>query len=326
MKIEYQELLTAFADRVKENEPLARYTTLKVGGPADVFFEAKTHDELIQVAQFARKNSIPLFVLGGGSNIIIGDKGIRGLVVKNSTRSIVIRGMKGQLNKGESSGLVFVEADSGVIINSLVRFTIEEGLKGLEMQLGLPGTVGGAIYMNSKWTQPTAYVGDCVYQATIVNAKGEVLVVPQSYFKFAYDTSIVQRTHDIVASVVFMLKQSSKEALWEVANSSMTYRRQTQPQGVFSPGCTFRNISHAEAISASTPNLTTSAGFLVDRAGLKGKTIGEAQISPIHANFIINKGHATSSDIVELIEQARQEVKSKFGITLKEEIVKVGEF
>jgi UDP-N-acetylmuramate dehydrogenase len=117
-----------------------------------------------------------------------------------------------------------------------------------------------------------------------------------------------------------------KEKLWSTANGSMAYRKETQPQGVFSPGCTFRNISHAEAISAGTPNLTTSAGFLVDHAGLKGKTVGEAQVSPIHANFIINKGHATAFDIVQLIEIAKAEVKKKFGIVLKEEVVRIGEF
>lgn len=326
MRKAYQELLTIFGDRVKEHEPLARYTTFKIGGPADYFFEARTQEEFVHVVQHARKHSIPLFVLGGGSNMLIGDKGIRGLVVKNATRNIVLRGMKGQMSKGESSGHVYVEADSGVIVNSLVRFTIEEGLGGLEMQLGLPGTVGGAIYMNSKWTHPQAYVGDCVYQVTIINSKGELSAEPQSYFNFGYDTSSIQKTRDVVVSVIFVLQQSSKEKLWEVANMSMTYRKETQPQGVFSSGCTFRNISHAEAISASSPNLTTSAGFLVDLAGLKGKTIGDAQISPVHANFIVNNGHATASDIVQLIDTARSEVKKKFGITLTEEIVRIGEF
>lgn len=309
-----------------KNVTLASYTTLKIGGPADFFFEAKTMEELAEAICEARKLGLPVFVLGGGTNILIGDRGIRGLVIKNSTDRIAIAGAKGTFESGQNKGTVFVEADSGVIMNKLVRFTIEEGLSGIEMQLGLPGTVGGAMYMNSKWTKPEGYVGDSVYQATILTTKGEVEVVPRSYFQFGYDKSSLQESHDIVLRVVFALKRLPKEKLWEVANSVMSYRRETQPQGVKSPGCTFRNITKYEAISIPTPNHTTSAGFLIDHAGLKGMRLGDAQISPVHANFIINLGKATARDVVELIEKARTQVKKQFGVRLEEEIVRVGEF
>lgn len=312
--------------RVRRDEPLARYTTFKVGGPADLFYEAKTADELVQAVQAARRFAIPLFVLGGGTNILIGDKGIRGLVVKNMTGGIAIRGMKGGQSATGASGLVYVEADSGVILNKLVRFTVEEGLAGLEMHLGLPGTVGGAVYMNSKWTKPAGYVGDVVHQATILTPQGELVVVPQSYFQFAYDTSSIQKTGDILISVVFALRRDTKEHLWQIANESIAYRRETQPQGIASAGCAFRNISEADALAAATPNHTTSAGFLVDHAGMKGAHMGGAQISPIHANFIFNTGKATAADVVALIEKARARVKEQFGVTLEEEVVRVGEF
>lgn len=326
MKENLQKLKEKLGERAKENESLGRYTTFKIGGPADLFFDVKTADELVTAVTEARKLSVPVFILGGGSNILIGDKGIRGLVVKNSTQKITIKGMKGAIRDGKPRGTVFVEADSGVIMNKLVRFTVEEGLAGLEMQLGLPGTVGGAMYMNSKWTKPEGYVGDAVYQATILTPKSKVEVVPKSYFHFGYDQSIVQKSNDIVLTVVFALTPKPKEQLWEIANSSVSYRRESQPQGVFSPGCTFRNITKAQAISLSTPNQTTSAGFLVDHAGLKGMRVGNAQISPVHANFIINLGAATARDVIELIEKARAEVKKQFGVELKEEIVRVGEF
>lgn len=306
----------------KRNEPLARYTTFKIGGPADYFYEAKTREDLVAAIQMARREHIPLFILGGGTNILIGDKGIRGLVVKNSTQAIIIRGMKGSMAKK----IVFVEADSGVPMNKLVRFTLEEGLSGLEMQLGLPGSVGGAVYMNSKWTKPEGYVGDPVCQATIVTPSGDVTTVPREYFKFAYDYSAIQKSGDIVVSVTFQLITGNKEQLWQVANSSIAYRRETQPQGVFSAGCTFKNISKAQALAHATPSLTTSAGFLVDHAGLKGERVGDAQISPVHANFIINLGNATASQVVELIERARSTVKEKFGVELEEEIQRIGEF
>ena len=313
------DLKQKFGDRLKEHEPLARYTTFKIGGPADYFFEAKTTDELVAAVTLARTLSIPMFILGGGSNILIGDRGIRGFVIKNSTGTIRIKGIKGTVTGGAAKkGLVFVEADSGVIFNSLVRFTVEEGLVGLEMHLGLPGTVGGAIFMNSKWTHPPGYVGDAVCQAEILTPENKRVTVPKAYFHFGYDTSSIQKTNDILLKVVFALRADSKERLWRVANESIRYRRQTQPQGVFTAGCAFKNISQAQAL--------TSAGFLIDHAGLKGTRIGDAEISSVHANFIINRGAATAADVVQLMALVRTKVKEKFGVVLEEEIIRVGEF
>lgn len=321
-----EELKKLFGERLKQDEPLAPFTTFKIGGPADFFYEAKNRQELAWAIIEARKLGIPLFVLGGGSNVLIGDRGIRGLVIKNSSREIRIVGMKGKLTGGTSRGCVYVEADSGTLFNSFVRFTIEEGLGGLEMHLGLPGSVGGAIFMNSKWTHPDAYVGDVVYQATILTPKNEIIAVPKSYFHFGYDKSSIQKSGDIVLSVVFGLTPNNKEHLWNIANGSIEHRRKTQPQGVFSPGCTFQNITKAQALAIPTPGHTTSVGFLIDHAGLKGTSVGDALISNQHANFIINRGKGTASDVVQLIEKARTLVKEQFGVTLKEEIIRVGEF
>ncbi len=292
---------SVYGSMMKNNEPMARYTTFKIGGPADLFYVARNTEELVTVITEARNAEFPVFVLGGGTNILIGDKGIRGLVVKNSTSRMVRRGVQ-------------VEADSGVSFNKLVRFTIDEGLSGLEMHLGLPGTVGGAVYMNSKWTHPKGYVGDVVHQAEILTPSNTLELVPKRYFRFGYDTSVIQKSHDIVTKVIFALHADDKEHIWKRANESIAYRRQTQPQGIFSAGCTFRNISK------------TSAGLLVDQAGLKGLVIGDAQISPVHANFIVNLGKASASDVIQLIDRAKEQVKRQFGIELEEEIVRVGEF
>lgn len=326
MDTHINDLKNAFGDRLKEHEPLARYTTFKIGGPADYFFEAKTRDEFIKAVSLGRTAGLPIFILGGGTNILIGDKGIRALVIRNASQGIAIRGVKGTVESGNTKRTVFVEVDTGVAMNKLVRFAIEEGLSGLEMQLGLPGSVGGALFMNSKWTHPVGYVGDAVYQATIITRDGSLQTVSKEYFHFAYDYSSIQKTGDIVVSVTFALIQTEKDRLWDVANSSISYRRETQPQGVSSAGCTFKNISKATALTAATPNLATSAGFLVDHAGLKGYQIGDAQISPMHANFIINLKNAKASDVVELIEKARAAVKNKFGVELEEEIIRIGEF
>jgi len=311
---------------VRQDEPLSTYTTFKIGGPADFFYVARQAGELAHAVSAGRRLGIPVFVLGGGSNILVGDRGIRGLVVKNAAMHIGIKGIKSVRRNDTQTRIVYVEADSGVPVNKLVRFTVDEGLAGLHMHLGLPGTVGGALYMNSKWTKPDGYVGDAVYQVRIVTPQGEDILVPQSYFRFAYDYSRLQNTGDTVISVVFALITDSKDRLWAIANESIAYRRETQPQGVFSAGCTFKNLNKAEAIRAATPDHTTSAGYLVDHAGLKGEAEGDAVISPVHANFIINRGHATASDVVKLIEKARKNVREKFGVELTEEIQRVGEF
>ena len=315
-----------FGEKLHVHISLANFTTFKIGGPADYFIEARTSSDLEDILSKAILNNIPFFILGGGSNILIGDKGIRGLVIKNNTQAITIRGAKGRFVRGTQSGIVYVEVDTGVMMNKLVRFTIDEGLQGLEMHLGLPGTVGGALYMNSKWMHPEGYVGDSVYQATLVASDGSLRTVPRNHFHFGYDKSSLQQTKEIVTRVVFALKKSPKDQLWDIANKSIAYRRVTQPQGVCSPGCTFRNITKAEALSFPTPNQTTSAGMLLDKAGVKGYTIGGAQVSPIHANFIINVNHARAVDVIQLIEYAREKVKRMFGITLQEEIVHIGEF
>lgn len=326
MNTNTDEIRQLLGGQVKENILLAPFTTFKIGGPAEFFYEAGSVTELMEAVIKGRKLGLPITILGGGTNVLIGDKGIGGLVIKNNTAAITIRGAKGSYRAGRKVGSVYVEADSGVVFNKLVRFTVEEGLGGLEAHLGLPGTVGGAIFMNSKWTNPVSYVGDAVYQATILTSQNETKIVDRSFFRFAYDTSVIQKTADIVLRVIFALTPGEKDYLWKIANQSIAYRRESQPQGVKSPGCTYRNISSSQAIAAATPNHTTSAGFLVDHAGLKGKSVGDAQISPVHANFIVNNGHAKATDVVELIEIAKAKVKQQFGVELEEEIVRLGEF
>ncbi len=326
MTDQYKKFIEQVGLPVKENEILAPYTTYKIGGPVDLFIECRETKDLIVVVQTARMYEIPFFMLGGGSNILIGDKGFRGLVIKNVTKNITVRGMKGAITKGIPDGSVYVEAESGVPFNALVRYSIEEGLQGLEMHLGLPGSVGGAIFMNSKWTRPPAFVGDVVYQATILTQSGEVKAVSKDYFKFSYGSSVIQKTGDIILSVIFALKRSNKDALWKTANESMEYRKTTQPQGVKTAGCVFKNISLVEAVFAGTPNHTTSAGYLIDKAGGKSLVVGDAAVSPVHANFVVNTGKATSHDMVQLIDQMRTKVKETFGVDLVEEVKRIGEF
>lgn len=286
--------------RVKMNEPLSLHTSFKIGGPAQFYYEANSSGEVAEAAKTAEELKLPYLLLGGGSNILVGDKGFPGLVIRNKSQNIKILGYMGKVKSRQSQvENVLVEVDAGVPFNQLVRFTIEEGLEGLEEFLGLPGTVGGAVIDNSHWQ----------------DKKIDSLIVSQ-------------KTADkgIILSVVLGLKKGDKNLLWQRARQAVEYRQRTQPLSFPSAGCTFRNIKKSEALRIGTPNLTTSAGFLVEAAGFKGTQVGNAQVSTVHANFIVNLGGASASDVLELINLIKTKVKEKFKVSLKEEIVRVGDF
>lgn len=330
---QYQKFIKSFdkkfllTDQLKLNESLAFHTTFKLGGPAKIFLAAKTGEELVKVVSLCRKLSLPFLILGQGSNILIGDSGFKGVVIKNKAKKIKILGYKGKVrNLRIKVKNIFVEASSGVFVNQLVRYTLNEGLEGLENFLGLPGTIGGAIYTNAHNLKVGDFFGDHLTEAYLLTSSSKVKKVTQEYFDFSYDKSKIQHTGEVVLSAIFSLKLADKTKLWKKANEVMDYRLRTQPLGKFSAGCIFKNIKKSEAMRASTPGFTTSAGFLIEAAGLKGKKIGGAQVSTVHANFIVNLGRATASDVIKLIEIIKKKVKEKFGVRLEEEIKMTGEF
>jgi len=298
-------------DRIKQNEPLSHHSSIKVGGPAKWYYEAQIREDLINAVKTAIRLKVTYFVLGGGTNVLFKDEGFDGLIVRNKTQNINLQGFKGRIEKGQLNlNEIVITSDSGVTMNQLVRYTIEEGLEGLEYYLGQPGTVGGAIYNNAHWRQNL--IGDKIISAEIINKDGEVVIVGKDYFKFGYDMSLLHKTKETVLSVKFQLIKGDKDTLWQRATETLEYRKLTQPSFP-SLGCTFQN----------PPNLTCSAGYLIDSVGLKGKIIGGAQISEKHANFILNIGGATSSDVLSLIKLIKSKVVKKFGIELKEEIVTI---
>lgn len=319
MEDNYQKLIGQLGKlRVKKNEPMRAHTTFKIGGPADLYYVALNCDELIRAVNACQGLDIPYFILGGGSNILVSDKGIRGLVIKNRSSQIKILRYKGEIQEGKpQEATVLIEADSGVGLNRLVRFSIEESLSGLEVFLSVPGTVGGAIKTNAHFRpERDEFIGNFVYKAKILDGKGNIKEVASDYFKFGYDKSILQKTGEILLSAIFKLnKVFDKRPLWEKAQESVEHRKSRQPMGLACPGCIFIN-----------PPKSPGAGFLIDRAGLKGTRIGGAKISEKHANFIVNVGGAKARDVVELIKLCKRKVKNTFGINLKEEIEYVGKF
>lgn len=319
----YELLISALGkERVRLDEPLAKHTYFKIGGPADLFFEALTSEDLVLAVQSAINFKVPYFVLGGGSNILVTDKGFRGLVIKNKSGTIQLKGFTGSATKGKVDlKEIIVQADSGVPANKLIRYTCDEGLEGLEEFLGLPGTVGGAVFNNSHHL--THLIGDHVVEVVTLSQEGQLKKYQHDDMKFEYDYSILHKTQETVITVSFQLKRGDKAQLWEKANAAVKRRATTQPLGAPSSGCIFRNIPLADKMRLGVP--TASSGYLIDKAGLKGKRVGGAYVSDVHANFIVNDGTATYHDVLDLVDIIKQEIKDKYGVGLEMEVFVMGE-
>lgn len=326
MKNSFQKLVSIYGEnRIKKSEKLSKYTSFRIGGIADLFFQAKNVQELVSIISDSRILGIPVFILGGGTNLLISDEGFRGLVVKNETGRINIIGVRGRKEIGGKSkdimlNTVYIEVESGVGVNRLVRFTLDQGLSGLESFLGQPGTVGGAIKINAHNMNKGKFFGERVREAKLLDESSNIKKVAMEYFRFGYDYSILQKTNETLLSAVLELKTGNKEELWKAATETLSYRQKYQPQGVYSSGCIFRNITKSEAIRISTPDYICSAGYLLESVGLKGFKHGPVNFSDQHANFIIHRGGATASDVLKLIEIAKTRVKEVYNIDLKEEI------
>jgi UDP-N-acetylmuramate dehydrogenase len=305
-------LAAAFgADRVRANAPLAPLTTFKVGGPADVLFEPQTAEEIVDALKIAHAHGAPVTVLGGGSNVLIGDRGIRGLVIR--PRGGAVRPVGDHL----------VRADAAVTINGLVRWTINRGYAGLEAWAGTPGTVGGAVFGNAHWKRVN--IGDIVESVRLARRDGTLLQAPADRMEFDYDDSRLKRTGEVALWVAFRVRPGADPAaLRAVARESLAFRKKTQPLESPSAGCIFMNPDTAR--DRVPDGIPPSAGALVDRAGLKGAALGGARVSPTHANFIINNGTATAGDIKALVERCRSGVEERFGVTLRDEIMCLGDF
>lgn len=299
------------ADRVKRDAPMAPFTTFKVGGPADLLIETRTEDEILRAVRLARAAGVTVTMLGGGSNVLIADRGIRGLVIRPRGGEVTPIGDR------------LIRADAAVTINGLVRWTINRGYGGLEAWAGTPGTVGGAIYGNAHWKKTN--IGELIDSVRLIKRDGTLLQAPADRMEFDYDYSRLKHTGEIVLWAAFKVTPGADPAgLRAVARESLAFRKKTQPLESPSAGCVFMNPDpRRDRVPDGIP---ASAGALVDRAGLKGVSRGDARVSPTHANFIITDGAATASDIHTLIEECRAAVKDKFGVTLRNEIITLGDF
>ena len=295
--------------KVRRNVPLAPFTTFKVGGPADWIVEVHGESEVRTTLDLARHAGVPVTVLGGGSNVLVADAGVRGIVLR--------------LHGGEVRQLDAhcVRADAGVTINGLVRWTINHGVAGLEAWAGTPGTVGGAVHGNAHFRG--RLISELITSVTLATPAGVVSLVPAAEMEFDYDYSRLHRTKEIVLSADFRVTAGDPVELRAIARESLAFRKRTQPLESPSAGCVFQNPDPARG-DRVPDGIPASAGALVDRAGLKGSASGHARVSRTHANFIVNEGGATAEEIRALIDRCKTEVGRRFGVRLREEIVYLG--
>jgi UDP-N-acetylmuramate dehydrogenase len=298
------------ADRVRERAPLAPLTTFRVGGPADWLIETRNSEELDRALSLARAAGVPVTLLGGGSNILVSDAGVRGLV---------IRPRGGDVHAVDEG---HIRADAAVTINGLVRWTINHGRAGLEAWAGTPGTVGGAIFGNAHFGG--RLIGDLVSEVRVIARDGTRHDVAAADMAFGYDRSRLQQSGEILLSAVFCVTAGEPAVLRAIARESLAFRKRTQPLDTPSAGCVFQNPERGRDVVPD--GIPWSAGALVDRAGLKGAASGGARVSPTHGNFIVNEGAASAAAIRDLIERCKREVRDRFGVDLREEIVYVGDF
>lgn len=300
----------AGAGRVREHAPLGPLTTFGVGGPADWLVEPDSVEALGAVLGIATKSGLPVELLGGGSNVLIADAGVRGIVIRPKLLGI------GQPSEER------VRAEAGVTINGLVRWMIGRGLAGLEAWAGTPGTVGGAIHGNAHFGGRN--ISDHIDQVGLWSQNAGIIIVPASEMAFGYDTSRLFSTNEVVVWADFVVGIGNPDRLRARARESLAHRKATQPLNLPSAGCVFQNPQPPlDRVPAGVP---WSAGALVDRAGLKGATEGAATVSTVHANFVVAGKGATAQDIRTLIERTRDAVRLNSGVTLRDEIVYLGEW
>ncbi len=296
--------------KLRRHVPLEPHTTFKIGGPADLLYEADTADSLANAIVTAREAQVPWFVLGLGANVLISDKGVRGLVIRNVATHTVFH----------DDGRVWVE--SGAVMSQLIPEAVRRGWSGLEHYVGIPSTVGGAIWQNLHFLSPapererTMFIAEVFESADLLTEENERKTVDKAYMQFGYDDTILHHRRDVALAATFQLERQDPAVMHKIMQENLSWRGSRHPWLEWHPsaGSIFKKIEGV------------GAGRLVDACGLKGHRIGDAQISHIHANIMVNLGDATSADVIALVQHAQKMVKEHSGHDLEPEINFVGEF
>lgn len=290
------------ADNIKKEEPMKEHTTFRIGGPADYFVVPNTKELLVKTLDLCRDWKVPVYVTGNGSNLLVGDKGFRGVILHIGR----------QMNRIWFEGENRVRAQAGVMLSRFSREVALKGLSGLEFASGIPGTLGGAIAMNAG-----AYGGeikDVLKEATIINEDHKVMVLSKEELKLGYRKSLIQEKGYVVLEAVFLLPEGSPDDILSKMAQLNKKRQEKQPLNFPSAGSTFKRPEGY------------FAGKLIEDTGLRGFRVGNASISMKHCGFVVNMGDATAKDVVLLMEEVDKRVFEKFGVHLEPEIRRIGEF
>ena len=297
------------ATRLRRDVPLAPYTTFRIGGPADLLYDATTADDLANAVETSREAGLPHFVLGLGANILIGDRGFRGVVIRNVARDFRFDGTR-------------LWAESGAIMQDLILASVRQGLSGLEHYIGIPSTVGGAVWQNLHFLSPapererTMFIEEVFESCELLCESGERRTAHRDEMAFGYDTSVLHHRHDVALSVTFALEKGDTDQMNRILQENLSWRGARHPWLDIHPsaGSIFKKIEGV------------GAGRLIDQCGMKGYRVGNAQISWLHANIVINLGSATAGDVRQLIADAQRRVAEQHSQHLEPEIGFVGEF
>ncbi len=308
---------------VKENELMSEHTTLKIGGPAKLYLIAKTADELVTAMNQAEELDIPWFVFGGGSNLLVSDEGYQGVVMQMADRSLIVRDNQ-------------IKVAAGVFTSLVANTAANAGLAGFEWAATVPGTIGGAVFGNAG-----CYGGemkDIISSVEVYDVKSSARVVlSNADCKFGYRDSRFKHEPFVILFVTLKLQSGDKEEIRKKIQELMSQRKNSQPQGEFSAGCLFKNFEYSDESTLDIlkrrgdeipadmlKNKRLAAGWLIDKLGLKGQKVGQAQISQAHGNFLINLGGARAQDVLALSSMVKMKIRDELGILLEDEIQYLG--
>ena len=288
-------------DRVLVDEPMKRHTTFRIGGPADFFLLPSTVDEVRGILEICREEELPYFILGNGSNLLVSDKGYRGVIIQlyRNFSNISVEGNE-------------ICASSGALLSQIAAAARNASLTGFEFAGGIPGTLGGAVFMNAG-----AYGGelkDVLKEAVVMTEQGEILTLPVEKLDMGYRTSRIKKAGYLVLEARLVLEQGDMDKIRDITKDLTEKRVSKQPLEYPRAGSTFKRPEGY------------FAGKLIMDAGLRGYQVGDAQVSEKHCGFVINKGNATAADVLTLIENVREKVQEQFGVTLEPEVKFLGEF
>lgn len=288
-------------DNVLANEPMSRHTTFRIGGPADYFVTPESADDIARLTGLCRERNLPYYIMGNGSNLLVGDKGYRGVIIQ------IYKNMNRIRTEGER-----VYAQAGALLSRIAAAALEASLTGLEFASGIPGTLGGALRMNAG-----AYGGEMkqvVESAKVLTPEGRLLDIPVEELGMSYRTSVIAGSDYVALEAVLHLKKGRPEEIRSLMEELKAKRVSKQPLEYGSAGSTFKRPEGY------------FAGKLIQDCGLQGFRIGEAQVSEKHCGFVINRGGATAAQVLELMDEVRKRVREKFGVELEPEVKKIGEF